>query len=47
LNKNNLTNKTGLKIAKLLTNQKIKIKELGLSWNKINSKSGNEIATAL
>lgn len=47
LNKNNLTNRTGEKIATLLLEGLTRIKELGLKWNKLNAVAGNKIAAAL
>lgn len=42
-----LTNKTGQAFAKLLSNPNCKLKEIGLQWNKLTAKAGNEIAAAL
>ena len=42
-----LTNKTGSAFAALLTDPNNKLKEIGLQWNKLNQKSGMEIAAAL
>lgn len=47
LNQNDLTDKTGLRIAQILGDQNIDLKEVGLKGNKLTAVSGNQIAEAL
>ena len=47
MNDNKLSNVTALKVAKVIGDQNLKIKEIGLKWNIITAIGGNAIAEAL
>jgi len=47
MNDNQLSNVTALKVAKVIADQNLKIKEIGLKWNIITAVGGNAIAEAL
>jgi len=46
-NQNDLKNKSALAVAELINDGNLKIKEIGLKWNKITAVGGNAIAAAL
>ena len=46
-NQNYLTNKAALVAAEVIADKTLKVKEIGLKWNKITAIGGNEIAKAL
>lgn len=46
-NSNDLKNKSALAIAELINDGNLKIREIGLKWNKITAIGGNVIAAAL
>lgn len=47
MNDNQLSNKTALTVAAVLSDKNLKIKEIGLKWNIITAIGGNAIAEAL